>query len=82
MSNNSDPIFEQYADIDFSNAKPVADIPHLTKLQAEHGGKSRISILVDNVTLAVFMAKAEITGSNYQILINEALREFAKPRQS
>ncbi len=27
MSNNSDPLFDRYVDMDFANAKPVADIP-------------------------------------------------------
>ena len=40
MNNNSDPLFDRYAELDFSNAKPVAEIPVLAKLQAEHGGKS------------------------------------------
>lgn len=78
MSNNSDPLFEKYADLDFSNAKPVSAIPALAKLQAEQGGKSRITIRVDNDTLATFKARAAITGGNYQTLINEALRQFAQ----
>lgn len=78
MSNNSDPLFERYANLDFSNAKPVSAVPALVKLQAEHGGKSRITIRVDNATLAIFKARAEMTGSNYQTLINEALRQAAQ----
>ncbi len=78
MSNNSDPLFERYADLDFSNAKPVSAVSALVKLQAEHGGKSRITIRVDNATLAIFKARAEMTGSNYQTLINEALRQVAQ----
>ena len=38
-------------------------IPTLARLQAEHGGKSRITIRVDNATLAVFKARAEMTGA-------------------
>ena len=78
MSNNSDPLFERYADLDFSNAKPVSAVPALVKLQAEHEGKSRITIRVDNATLSIFKARAEMTGGNYQTLINEALRQFAQ----
>ncbi len=37
MSNNSDPLFEQYGDMDFTAAKPVAEVPALAKLQATHG---------------------------------------------
>jgi uncharacterized protein (DUF4415 family) len=78
MSNNSDPSYKQYADTDFTNAKPVAEIPALARLQAQHGGKSRITMRVDTATLAVFKARAEMTGGNYQTLINEALRQFAQ----
>jgi len=78
MSNNSDPIFEQYANVDFTDAKPVAEVPALARLQALHGGKSRITMRVDTATLAVFKAKAEMTGGNYQTLMNEALRQFAQ----
>ena len=48
MSNNSDPLFNRYADMDFSDAKPVTDIPALAQLQAAQGGKSRITMRVDN----------------------------------
>jgi hypothetical protein len=41
MSNSSDPMFDRYADMDFTDAKPVAEVPALVKLQAAHGGKSR-----------------------------------------
>lgn len=78
MSNNSDPLYERYADMDFTDAKPVAAVPALAKLQAEHGGKSRITIRVDNDTLAIFKARAEMMGGNYQTLMNEALRQFAQ----
>jgi uncharacterized protein (DUF4415 family) len=78
MSNNSDPLFDRYSDMDFSDAKPVSEIPALAKLQAEHGGKSRITMRVDNDTLAIFKARAEMTDGNYQTLMNEALRQFAQ----
>lgn len=66
---------------DFSNAKPVSEIPALVRLQAEHAersGKSRITMRVDNSTLAVFKARAETTGGNYQTLMNEALAQAAQ----
>ena len=44
MNNNSDPMFEQYAEMDFAYAKPVAKVPALAKLQAAHGGKSRVVV--------------------------------------
>ncbi|AUB81472.1 BrnA antitoxin family protein [Candidatus Thiodictyon syntrophicum] len=76
MSNNSDPLFDQYADLDFADAKPVAQVPALARLQAEQGGKSRITMRVDNTVLAAFKARAALTGGSYQTLINEALRQF------
>jgi len=78
MNNNSDPVFNQYADMDFADAKPVAAVPALAALQAAQGGKSRITMRVDNTTLAVFKARAEMTGGNYQTLMNEALQQFAQ----
>jgi uncharacterized protein (DUF4415 family) len=81
MSNNSDPAFNQYADMDFSTAKPVKAISALAKLQAAQGGKSRITMRVDNATLAVFKVQAEMTGGSYQTLMNEALAEFAQGRR-
>lgn len=78
MSNNSDPLFDRYANMDFSDAKAVSAVPALAKLQAEHGGKSRVTIRLDNDILAVFKARAEISGSNYQTLINQALRDAAQ----
>ncbi len=50
MNNNSDPLFEQYAHLDFADAQPVSAIPALARLQAEQGNKSRITIRVDNAT--------------------------------
>ena len=78
MSNNSDPIYEQFANMDFTEAKSVSEVPTLARLQALQGGKSRITMRVDTATLAVFKARAEMTGGNYQTLINEALRQFAQ----
>ncbi|MFA6061931.1 MAG: BrnA antitoxin family protein [Gallionella sp.] len=78
MNNNSDPIYNQYADMDFADAKPVAAVPALAALQTARGGKSRITMRVDNATLAIFKARAEMTGGNYQTLMNEALQQFAQ----
>jgi uncharacterized protein (DUF4415 family) len=47
--------------------------PHFTC-----GGKSRITMRVDNTTLAVFKARAEMTDGNYQTMMNDALRQFAE----
>ncbi len=78
MSNNSDPLFDRYSNMDFSDAKPVAAVPALARLQAEHGGKSRVTMRLDNDVLAIFKARAEMTGGNYQTLINQALRDSAQ----
>lgn len=78
MSNNSDPLFDSYANMDFSDAKPVAAVPALARLQAEHGGKSRVTMRLDNDVLAIFKSRAEMTSSNYQTLINQALRDVAQ----
>ena len=78
MNANSDPLYNTYAETDFTDAKPVAEVPALAALQALHGGKSRITIRVDNATLAVFKARAEMSGGNYQTLMNEALRLVAQ----
>lgn len=78
MSNNSDSIFEKYDSMDFSDARPVSQVPALARLQEQQGGKSRITMRVDNATLAIFKAHAEMTGGNYQTLMNEALRQFAE----
>jgi uncharacterized protein (DUF4415 family) len=75
MSNNSDPLFDRYANMDFSDAKPVSAVPALATLQAEQGGKSRVTMRLDNEVLAIFKARAEMTGGNYQTLINQALRD-------
>lgn len=44
MSNNSDPMFEQYAEMNFADAELVAKVPALAKLQAAHSGKSRVVV--------------------------------------
>jgi len=69
---------EKFNDYDFADARPVAETPHLAKLQAETGGKSRITMRVDNEVLATFKARAEMIGGNYQTLMNEALKQFSQ----
>ena len=59
---------------DFSKAKRVKDVPHLAKLQAEAKGKTRITIMLDNLVLDAFRQQAEAQGVGYQTLINAALR--------
>lgn len=78
MSNSSDTEHERLKDLDFTEAKPVAQVPALAALQAQAGGKTRITMRVDTAVLAVFRARAEMTGANYQTLINEALRQVAE----
>lgn len=62
---------------DFSKAKRAKDVPHLSKLQSEAKGKTRITIMLDNDLLVSFRAKAEAEGIGYQTLINRTLREAA-----
>jgi len=78
MKTSSDKIFEKYKDIDFAEVKPVRETPHLAKRQAEAGGKSRITMRVDNDVLATFKVRAEMVGGNYQTLMNEALKQFSQ----
>ena len=64
---------------DFSKAKRAKDIPHLARLQAGAKGKTRITIMLDNVVIESFKYLAEQEGVGYQTLINRALREsFAR----
>ena len=63
---------------DFSEAKRAHEVPHLAKLQAEMAGTTRITIRVDNRTLAAFKARAAMAGGNYQTLMNEALSDFVR----
>lgn len=78
MKASSDKMYDKYKDYDFTAAKPVTETPHLTKLQIEAGGKSRITMRVDNDVLATFKARAEMFGGNYQTLMNDALKQFAQ----
>ena len=58
---------------DFSSAKSANQIPALARLQADNGGKERITIRLDADVLAWFRARVA-GGGNYQTLINESLR--------
>jgi len=78
MKTSSDPLRKKYANLDFSDAKPVSEIPALARLQAEHGGKTRITMRIDNATLNAFRERADSMGANYQTMMNEALAQFVK----
>jgi uncharacterized protein (DUF4415 family) len=78
MKHSADKIYEKFKNYDFSDAKPVAETPHLAALQAQPGQKSRITMRVDSDVLAVFKARAEATGGSYQTMMNDALRQFAQ----
>ncbi len=78
MNNNSDPMFDRYANLDFADAMPVSEIPALAQLQSERGTESQITMRIDNRILAAFKARAEILDTNYQVLINDALRHFVE----
>ena len=77
MKSSSDKIFDRFKGLDFVDAKPVAETPHLAKLQAQSGQKTRITMRIDNEVLAVFKARASMVGGNYQTMMNDALRQFA-----
>jgi hypothetical protein len=53
---------------DFSKGKRGALIPQK--------GKTRISIFIDNAVLDAFRARAERSGTGYQTMMNEALRQY------
>ena len=55
---------------DFSKAKRARHIPHLTRLRDAESGNTRITIMLDNDTLASFRTKAKAEGIGYQTLIN------------
>ena len=78
MTANSDPIKDHYDDMDFSDAKPVSQVPALAALQAAHSGdnQARITMRVDRATLAQFKAKAAENGGSYQAMMNEALKQY------
>jgi uncharacterized protein (DUF4415 family) len=78
MKTSSDKMYEKYKDFDFADAKSVSETPHLAKLQAETGGKSGITMRVDNDVLATYKVRAEMVGGNYQTLMNEALKQFSQ----
>ena len=56
------------AEYDFSKGKRGAVLPQK--------GKTRISIFIDNVVLDAFRSRAEKTGTGYQTMMNDALRQF------
>ena len=60
---------------DFSKAKRAKDVPHLSKLQAQAKGKTRITIMLDNDVLTTYRTKADKEGLGYQTLINRTLRK-------
>ena len=78
MKISSDKEFEKFKNYDFADAKSVSETPHLAKLQAQAGRKARITMRVDSDVLAIFKARAEMVGGNYQTLMNEALKQFTQ----
>lgn len=62
---------------DFSKAKRAKDVPHLSKLQSEEKGKTRITIMLDNDIINSFRSRAKKEGLGYQTLINQALKDTA-----
>jgi len=76
MSNNPDPIYQLYADLDFSDAKPVAEVPALARRQAQRATTSTLTIEVDTALLSTIKARADDSGQHCRLLINEALRRL------
>ncbi len=58
-----------------------SEVPLLAKLQAQ-GGKTRITMYVDDDVLAAFRAKAEQQGIGYQTAINQVLRDYLHQGES
>ena len=56
------------AEYDFSKGKRGAVIPQK--------GKTRISIFIDDAVLDQFRSRAEKSGTGYQTMMNDALRQF------
>jgi uncharacterized protein (DUF4415 family) len=56
------------AEYDFSQAKRGAVIPQT--------GKTRITIYIDDDVLDTFRERGDATGTGYQTLMNEALRDY------
>ena len=65
------------AEYDFSRAKRATEVSHLNQLR-EEGGKTRITIYLDNDVLSEFKTKALIDGIGYQTEINRVLRQYMK----
>ena len=60
---------------DLSKAKRAKDVPHLARLQEEAKGKTRITIMLDNLVIMAFKKMSEEEGVGYQTMINRTLRE-------
>ena len=67
---------------DFSNAKRAHQVPHLAQLQSEYKNQSKVIMPVDDDILIIFKNYAQTHGENYQVLMNEALRQFAQSLQT
>jgi len=81
MSKNSDPLYEQYAEMDFTDAMPVAEIPALVKLQAKQGGTSTVTLRADRAILLVIKTygrTAKDAALDGQIILVKELDELAE----
>ena len=56
---------------DFSQGKRGAVLPS--------GGKTRVTIMLDDDVIEAFRARAEASGRGYQTMMNEALRVALDP---
>ncbi|MCU0836640.1 MAG: BrnA antitoxin family protein [Chromatiaceae bacterium] len=62
---------------DLKGARRATEVDHLNRLR---GGKSRITIILDDDLLESFRRRADERGIGYQTLINLALREYLGQR--
>jgi len=80
MSNNSDPLYEQYVDMDFTDAMRVAEVPALVKLQAKRSGTSTVAPRADSAILSTIRAygrNAKDAALDGQIIPAKKLDELA-----
>jgi len=65
----------------FSQAKPISQVPALARIHKENTNKERITIRLDADVVEWFRKQVD-GGGNYQSLINAALRGHMEDTQS
>lgn len=75
MGNSSDPEFDQFKNHDFSDARPVPEVPALAALQAEAAkGRAPVALYLDEDIIGTLRHQAAAEGKSWQTLVNETLR--------